>query len=69
MTNTSPNGKPNTRIQFTTDGKGKEDFLEYSVNGQNIHEHIKDLEEAVEGAQELGHSRAVAKLEEFRHTS
>lgn len=63
---TSPDSKVKTRIQFTTDARGKKTFTGYLVTGQNINEHIRDLEKAIERAQELRCPRDVGALAQLR---
>lgn len=63
---TSAESKIKTRIQFTTDARGKKTFTGYLVSGQNVNEHIEDLEKAIERAQGLGYHRDVSALVGFR---
>ena len=63
---TSPDSKVKTRIQFTANARGKKTFTGYLVTGQNMNEHIQDLEKAIERAQELRFPRDVRALAELR---
>lgn len=59
------------RIQYVTTTQGKNTFREYWVHewdekGYDVHEHIADLDQAINRARELGYSGDADKLERFR---
>lgn len=60
------------RIQYETTPKGRKIFREYWIHewdgkGYDVHEHIKDLDQAIERAKELGYNDEAKKLGQFRH--
>ncbi len=64
--------KNKNRIQYETTAGGKKFFREYWIHewdgkGYNVNEHIKDLDQAIKRAIELGYNDEAKKLEEFRH--
>ena len=64
----------NNRIQFVTTKDGKQIFQEYWIHewdgkDYNMSEHIKDLEQAIKRAYELGNKDEAKKLEKLRHSS
>ena len=73
MQNRSTHGiKHMTRIQFGTTTEGKNIFREYWIHewdekGYDSNEHIKDLDQAIKRANEMGYIKDAKKLEQFRH--
>jgi hypothetical protein len=60
------------RIQSETTTEGRDIFREYSIHewdgkGYDMHEHIRDLDQAIKRARELGYDDEAMKLEQFRH--
>ena len=62
----------NNRVQYKTTAEGRKIFREYWIHewdgkGYNENEHIKDLDQAIKRALELGYNDEAKKLEQFRH--
>jgi len=59
------------RIQFETREDGRKIFREYSIHewdqkGYDLREHIRDIDEAIKRAGELGYTNDAEMLEGFR---
>lgn len=60
------------RIKYETTPKGRKIFREYWIHewdgkGYDVNEHIKDLDQAIERAKELGYNDEAKELGQFRH--
>lgn len=59
------------RIQYETTAEGRNIFREYWIHewdgkGYDVHEHVTDLDQAIERARQLGYNKDADKLERFR---
>jgi len=72
MTNRPNHGiQSRNRIQYETTAEGRKTFREYWIHewdkkGYDVHENIKDLDQAIKRAKELGYNNDAKKLEQFR---